>query len=85
MYSSIEESAAIAEISKIINEYFKELSEDWKNRDNITVRISHIESRVLERCDSVEDIDIGTTANGETKSLTLEKDEIPKLGTLNIS
>ena len=83
--TGVEQSAAIAEISKIINEYFKELSEDWKNRDNITVRISHIESRVLERCDSVEDIDIGTTANGETKSLTLEKDEIPKLGTLNIS
>lgn len=83
--AGVEQSAAIAEISKIINEYFKELSEDWKNRDNITVRISHIESRVLERCDSVEDIDIGTTANGETKSLTLEKDEIPKLGTLNIS
>ena len=83
--TGVEQSAAIAEISKIINEYFKELSEDWKNIDNITVRISHIESRVLERCNSVEDIDIGTTANGETKSLILEKDEIPKLGTLNIS
>lgn len=83
--TGVEQSAAIAEISKIINEYFKELSEDWEKRDNIIVRISHIESRVLERCNSVEDIDIGTTANGETKSLTLEKDEIPKLGTLNIS
>ena len=82
--TGVEQSAAIAEISKIINEYFKELSEDWE-KDNITVRISHIESRVLERCNSVEDIDMGTTANGETKSLTLEKDEIPKLGTLNIS
>ena len=83
--TGVEQSAAIAEISKIINEYFKELSEDWENRDNITVRISHIESRILERCNSVEDIDIGTTANGATKSLILEKDEIPKLRTLNIS
>ena len=83
--TGVEQSAAIAEISKIINEYFKELSADWKNKDNVVVRISHIESRILERCNSVEDIDIGTTANGETKSLTLEKDEIPKLGTLNIS
>ena len=83
--TGVEQSAAIAEISKIINEYFKELSEDWEKRDNITVRISHIESRVLERCNSVEDIDIGTTANGATKSLILEKDEIPKLRTLNIS
>lgn len=83
--TGVEQSAAIAEISKIINEYFKELSEDWKNKDNVVVRISHIESRILERCNSVEDIEIGTTANGETKSLILEKDEIPKLRTLNIS
>ena len=83
--TGVEQSAAIAEISKIINEYFKELSEDWEKKDNVVVRISHIESRILERCNSVEDIEIGTTANGETKSLTLEKDEIPKLGTLNIS
>ena len=83
--TGVEQSAAIAEISKIINEYFRELSADWKNKDNVVVRISHIESRILERCNSVEDIEIGTTANGETKSLTLEKDEIPKLGTLNIS
>lgn len=83
--TGVEQSAAMEEISKIINEYFRELSADWKNKDNVIVRISHIESRILERCNSVEDIDIGTTANGETKSLTLEKDEIPKLGTLNIS
>lgn len=83
--TGVEQSAAIAEISKIINEYFRELSADWKNKDNVIVRISRIESRILERCNSVEDIDMGTTANGETKSLTLEKDEIPKLGTLNIS
>ena len=83
--TGVEQSAAIAEISKIINEYFRELSADWEKKDSVTVRISHIESRILERCNSVEDIEIGTTANGETKSLTLEKDEIPKLGTLNIS
>ena len=83
--TGVEQSAAIAEISKIINEYFKELSEDWEKKDNVVVRISHIESRILERCNSVEDIEIGTTANGETKSLILEKDEIPKLRTLNIS
>ena len=83
--TGVEQSAAIAEISKIINEYFKELSADWEKKDNVIVRISHIESRVLERCNSVEDIEIGTTANGATKSLILEKDEIPKLGTLNIS
>lgn len=83
--TGVEQSAAIAEISKIINEYFKELSADWEKKDNVIVRISRIESRILERCNSVEDIEIGTTANGETKSLTLEKDEIPKLGTLNIS
>lgn len=83
--TGVEQSAAMEEISKIINEYFRELSADWKNKDNVIVRISHIESRILERCNSVEDIDIGTTANGETKSLILEKDEIPKLRTLNIS
>ena len=81
----VEQSAAMADITGIINEYFRELSADWENKDNVIVRISHIESRILERCSSVEDIDIGTTANGETKSLILEKDEIPKLGTLNIS
>ena len=83
--TGVEQSAAIADITGIINDYFRELSADWENKDSVTVRISHIESRILERCNSVEDIDIGTTANGETKSLTLEKDEIPKLGTLNIS
>lgn len=83
--TGVEQSAAMADITGIINDYFRELSAEWENKDNITVRISHIESRVLERCNSVEDIEIGTTANGETKSLILEKDEIPKLGTLNIA
>lgn len=83
--TGVEQSAAMADITGIINDYFRELSAEWENKDNITVRISHIESRVLERCNSVEDIEIGTTANGETKSLTLEKDEIPKLGTLSIA
>lgn len=83
--TGVEQSAAIADITGIINDYFRELSADWENKDKVVVRISHIESRILERCNSVEDIDIGTTANGETKSLTLEKDEIPKLGTLSIA
>ena len=83
--TGVEQSAAIKDITGIINDYFRELSADWEKKDNVVVRISHIESRILERCNSVEDIEIGTTANGETKSLTLEKDEIPKLRTLNIS
>ena len=83
--TGVEQSAAIKDITGIINDYFRELSADWEKKDNVVVRISHIESRILERCNSVEDIEIGTTANGETKSLILEKDEIPKLRTLSIA
>ena len=68
-------------ILKIIDDYFHELSETWDDNENLIVRISQLESRIL-ACEGVLDIQ-GTTLNGSVSNLSLEVDEIPVRGTVN--
>lgn len=64
-----------------IDQYFKELGETWEENENLIVRISQLESRIL-ACEGVLDIQ-ETTLNGSTSNLSLSTDEIPVRGTVN--
>lgn len=64
-----------------IDEYFNELKATWEDNENLTVRISQLESRILD-CEGVLDIS-GTSLNGSTSNLALGADEIPVRGSVN--
>jgi uncharacterized phage protein gp47/JayE len=68
-------------ILNAIDEYFKELGAEWDENENLIVRISRLESKIL-ACEGVLDIS-GTALNGSTSNLTLAADEIPVRGTVN--
>lgn len=64
-----------------IDQYFKELGQVWDEQENLIVRISQLESRII-ACEGVLDIS-GTTLNGSASNLSLAVDEIPVRGTVN--
>lgn len=68
-------------IKSAIDNYFMELSKEWENKDNLIVRISQLESRILD-CEGVVDI-ANTTLNGSTSNLVLAENQIPVRGTVN--
>lgn len=73
--------AAGSIITKAVDDYFKELSMSWEDNQNLIIRISQIEARILD-CAGVIDI-FGTTLNGSTSNLYLGENEIPVRGTIN--
>lgn len=64
-----------------IDQYFHELHKEWEESENLIVRISQLESKIL-ACEGVLDIS-GTTLNGSSSNLFLATDEIPIRGTVN--
>ena len=68
-------------ILNAIDLFFKELGQVWDENENLIVRISQLESKIL-ACEGVIDIQ-GTTLNGSTSNLSLAVDEIPVRGTVN--
>lgn len=68
-------------IQDAIDQYFHELSKAWDENENLIVRISQLESRIL-TCEGVLDIS-GTTLNGSDANLSLAADAIPIRGTVN--
>lgn len=66
------------QVEKVINDYFKKLRSTWSDTDNIILRISQIESRLLDIAGIVDIYD--TSFNGTAGNITLEDDEVPKLG-----
>ncbi len=70
-------------IEKVIDNYFNELAKSWEGTTNLIVRISQIESRILQECSAfVMDI-TDTTLNGKASNITLGEDCIPKRGAIN--
>lgn len=68
-------------ILNAIDMYFKELAKGWEESENLIVRISQLESRILS-CDGVLDVS-GTTLNGSTTNIVLDANEIPARGSVN--
>jgi len=74
-------NSAKSHILTAIDQYFKELGQAWDENENLIVRISQLESKIL-ACEGIVDIH-GTTLNGSTSNLSLAADEIPVRGTVN--
>ena len=68
-------------ILNAIDNYFNELNRAWDKNENLIVRISQLESKILS-CEGVLDVS-GTTLNGSASNLSLKADEIPARGTVN--
>lgn len=69
------------EILNIIDEYFLELKKTWETNQNLIVRISHIESRVLEVL-GIMDVS-NTLINGLPENLILGENDIPVRGIIS--
>lgn len=69
------------QVRTMIDDYFLELAQEWADSDSLVVRITQIESRMLE-LDGVLDV-ANTTINGNQSNLTLGADEIPVRGSLS--
>ena len=65
-------------ICELLDDYFLELSELWAGEDNLIVRISEIESRML-KLDEIGDI-TDISLNGLNKNILLDEDSIPVRG-----
>lgn len=67
-----------AQVENAIDEYLASLNKDWENQDNIVVRISQIETRVLS-VPTIIDV-FRTKINGVEENYTADKDCIVKRG-----
>lgn len=67
-------------VEKAIDEYFKELASEWDSLDNIIVRISQIETRLL-NITGIIDI-ANTTLNGVAENLVIGADNVPIRGVI---
>lgn len=68
-------------IEKVIDDYLKELNETWQNKDNLIVRVSQIESRILD-LEGVLDIE-NTAINGTKGNYTVPTDSVAVRGDIN--
>lgn len=71
-------SSAGTYIESVIDEYFLSLAETWESSDNLIVRISGIEQKIL-ACPGVIDVQ-DTFLNGINSNLQLSANEIPVRG-----
>lgn len=74
-------NACASLIGGAVDEFFTEMSEEWESSEQLIVRISQLESKILD-CEGVLDI-ANTTLNGSSTNLYLESHEIPLRGTIN--
>lgn len=73
-------TAAESYVNVVIDDYFSELAQSWANSEQITIRISQIESRILSECAAMI-TDIGhTRLNGKEENVVLDADSIPTRG-----
>lgn len=68
------------QVRAAVQGYFDSLIANWADSGGLVVRISQVESRILD-VPGVLDI-VGTTLNGEAQNLTLAETAIPVLGTV---
>lgn len=65
-----EGNSSTSEIESIIKKYFKQLSEQWETQDNLIVRVSQIETRIL-NMPGIMDVH-ETKLNGVNQNVLLE-------------
>lgn len=67
-------------IIDMVDTYFLELCKTWADNDNLVIRISQLESRLL-NVPGILDV-TGTIINEETANLSLDRDAIPVRGSV---
>lgn len=65
-------------VENVIDQYFLELSKEWENEKNLIVRISQIETRLLNIVGVIDIYD--TKINDATQNLILDEENIPVRG-----
>ncbi len=75
-------ASALPYILKEVDEYLLALRKTWADNDRIILRLSQIEATIL-NIDAVIDIK-GTKINGQEDNVTLESNEIPIRGGMNV-
>lgn len=70
-------------VENAVEDYLEGLRQTWADEDGLTIRISNIESRILD-INGIIDIG-GTTINEGTENFILEADEIPVRGNINVN
>ncbi len=71
------------EIDEVVESYLLELRKKWSNSENIIVRVSQLETRIL-GVEGVLDIE-NTLINSQSSNLQLNFDEVPILGEVVIT
>lgn len=66
---------------RAVDAYLGELCESWEESEELIVRVSQVESRLLSAA-GVKDV-AGTKLNGAAANLALDQDHIPVRGTIN--
>lgn len=74
-------SSASVSIQAAIDEYFSSLVKTWDDEENLIVRISGIEQKILS-CSGVIDVQ-NTTLNGSSSNIQLDVNEIPIRGDMS--
>lgn len=70
-------------VEAVVDGYYGELAQVWAASENLVVRISQLESRILAGCGAmITDIG-GTRINGVEENLTLPPDSIPVRGQMD--
>lgn len=68
-------------VTNAIDKYFQMLNESWDSIDNIIIRISQIETRILDVAGIIDITDV--TLNDSSTNLAIDKDSIVKRGDVN--
>lgn len=74
-------SSTKTKIQDAVDSYLARLNENWDAADNITVRIAHIESAILDVSGVIDIYD--TTINGNAFNLTVDENSLVSRGTIN--
>lgn len=70
-------------IEAVIDNYFTELAKSWADCDNLTVRTSQLESRILRDCQAIVTDITGTMLNNSPYNIVLSLESIPVRGELS--
>lgn len=75
-----DEDFVVEQARNNIEEYFLELRKNWENEEELTVRISHIETRIIDVKGIIDVANI--RLNGNNSNIIIASDMIPVLGTV---
>lgn len=70
-----------AAVNTVIDSFFMSLSQTWETVENLIVRVSQLEAKILD-VSGIVDI-AGTQLNGGTDNISLANNQIPVRGTVN--